>query len=158
MHPCLNPTGTPESLQNKVIMDVCFYFIRREIKNVHTFRKDTFKVETDANTNLQYKIKTSDERSKNHRDDTDQIITAHIPELQSEFCPVKSFLKFISKLNPRSNNLWQYPKDISKVQDADIWYPVVDLGGAIGAMAPPGHDFALLANPKSDHQILHYLT
>ena len=47
-----------------------------------------------------------------------------------------------------------------QVWEGDIFKrgSVADLGGAIGAMAPPGHDFALHANPNSDHQILHYLT
>lgn len=37
------------------------------------------------------------------------------------FCPVKSFLKYISKLNPKKNDLWQRPKDSYSLED-DVLY------------------------------------
>ena len=41
------------------------------------------------------------------------------------FCPVKSFLKYISKLNPNKTDLWQHPKD-SYSPDDDVWYVTKD--------------------------------
>ena len=93
------------------------------------FTKNTFTIETDPNTKLKYIVKAVDEQSKNHQDDSINIITAHMPEIVgSKYCPVQSFLKYLSKLHPRSDALWQHPRSADKVQDADIWYKGTYLG------------------------------
>ena len=43
------------------------------------------------------------------------------------FCPVKSFLKYISKLNPNKTDLWQHPKDLYSPDD-DVWYVNTAIG------------------------------
>ena len=42
-------------------------------------------------------------------------------------CPVISFLKYISKLHPEREDLWQRPKD-SFLEDDPIWYCNTPLG------------------------------
>ena len=82
----------------------------------------------DVNTNLKYIVKQVDEATKNHQSDTDKV-TAHMPEITgSKFCPVYSLVKYLNKLHPRSDYLWQHPKDKAKIHDHDIWYKVTHLG------------------------------
>ena len=77
-------------------------------------------MEVDANTNLKYICKSKDEETKNHQDDT-QLITGFMTELHgSPFCPVSSYMKYVSKLHPGCEFLWQQPK--SDITDKDIWY------------------------------------
>ena len=60
----LDPTGTPETLQNKVQMDIRFFFCRRANENIDAFTKDTFQIETDPDTGLKYVVKVIDETTK----------------------------------------------------------------------------------------------
>ena len=87
--------------------------------------KDTFMLDTDPNTGLKYIKKAIDEKTKNHQDDT-ELITAFMPEFpNSDRCPVKNFMFYMTKLDPRCNNLWQQVKDTTQLMnlnDTDIWY------------------------------------
>ena len=45
----------------------------------------------------------------------------------SQFCPVLSYEKYVSKLNPNCEKLWQRPKD-EFCDDDQIWYNNVPVG------------------------------
>ena len=84
--------------------------------------KNMFVVKIDPETNRKYVTKNIDELTKNHRADDKEKLTAMMPEQpDSPFCPVHSFEKYISKLRPICNNLWQKPLE-SFVENADVWY------------------------------------
>ena len=62
-------------------------------------------------------------QTMDHQDDFDEVITAHMPEIiDSYFFPVKSYLKYMSKLGQRNDVMWQHAKYPDKIKDADIWY------------------------------------
>ena len=85
-------------------------------------------MEVDPNTGLKYILKAVDEKTKNHQDDT-ELITAFMPEFpNSELCPYKNFMLYLSKLHPRCNDLWQQVKDPKYLNDTDIWYKPRKIG------------------------------
>ena len=101
-----NP-NTPFGLYNKVQWDIRLYFIRRCAENMRSMTKNTFVVKIDPETNRKYVTKNIDGLTKNHRADDNGKLTAMMPEQpDSPFCPVRSFEKYLSKLHPICNNLW----------------------------------------------------
>ena len=46
----------------------------------------------------------------------------------SDCCPLKNFLKYLSKLHPACNDLWQQVKEEKYLKDADIWYKLRKIG------------------------------
>ena len=116
----LSPTKSAQTLQDKVQFDIRFFFVRRANENIEKFRKDTFDVDIDPSTNLKFLRKDKDEQTKNHQDDT-EFVSICMPELPgSPFCPVASFMTYMSHLHPRCDALWQQVK--TEIKDADIWY------------------------------------
>jgi hypothetical protein len=90
--------------------------------------KSTFMVKKDSKTGLKYIVKTIDELTKNHRANDKEKTSAIMPENPgSEFCPVLSYEKYVSKLNPNCEKLWQRPKD-EFCDDDQIWYNNVPVG------------------------------
>ena len=151
-HAVLNPNGSPQNLQDKVQFDIRFYFIRRANENIDAFTKDTFVMEINHNNGLKYVKKVIDEQTKNHQDDT-SMITGIMPEMpNSPLCPISSFMKYVSKLNPRCEYLWQQAKDT--VQDCDIWYKPLKIGKnpLAGFMSRISHD-ADLSQVYTNHLI-----
>jgi hypothetical protein len=97
-------TDTPQGLFNKVQFGIRMYFFRRGAENMATRTKDTFVVKVDPKTNTKYVTKQIDELTKNHRFDDKENVTAIMPEIpNSPLCPVTSFEKYVSKLNPKCN-------------------------------------------------------
>ena len=117
----LDPTINNVTLQNKVQMDIRFFFCRRANENIDTFTKDTFAVESDPDTGLKYIVKVVDEATKNHQSDNEMVTTMMPQMIGHPNCPVKNFETYISKLEPNSKWLWQYPKEFY-MKDDDIWY------------------------------------
>ena len=98
----------PRSLQNKVQLDLRYYFVRRGTENIYNWTKDTFQLVHDEDTNMVYVKKVEDEETKNHKETDSEIITAFMPELKgSKMCPVMSFTTYMSALSPKTNYLWQ---------------------------------------------------
>ncbi|CAC5399007.1 unnamed protein product [Mytilus coruscus] len=114
----ISPTG----LLNKVKFDIRMYFFRRGAENMDKMTKDTFIVKTDPKTKTKYETKKIDELTKNHRFNDKKNVTALIPEQpESPSYPVVAFQKYISKLHPPCNRLWQRPLG-SFYQDSATWY------------------------------------
>ena len=107
---------SPESLQNKVQFDLRFYNCRHANENIQFFTRDTFEVKVDIDTGLKYIAKIQDEHTKNHNDCSSSLVTGSMTEIPgSKFCPVASFEKYVSKLSPGSNYLWQRPKTLAQI-------------------------------------------
>ena len=65
-------------------------------------------------------MKTNDELTKNHRDDDVQAEEGGMMIANdSPFCPVSSFEKNLSVLNPMNEFLFQRPKSSGK---GEVWY------------------------------------
>ncbi|XP_062591459.1 uncharacterized protein LOC134252942 [Saccostrea cucullata] len=90
--------------------------------------KDTFKIARD-DVGRQYVYQSIDELDKNHRADAAGSVTdGRMYELPgNKNCPVFSFQKYLSKLNPNKSDLWQRPRD-SFDPDADVWYVNASVG------------------------------
>ena len=59
-------TSTPKGLAEKVQFDVRVYFFRRRSENIHQMTRETFSVQTNPETGLQYVCQTKVELNKNH--------------------------------------------------------------------------------------------
>ena len=116
-------THTPRGLFNKVQFDIRYYFCRRGQENVRSMTKDTFVVRTDADTGLKYVVKRKDELTKNHRGDDSESFSGFMPEYSgSELCPVRSFEKYVDKLHPKCDALWQRPKEFLNSSNSEWYY------------------------------------
>ena len=128
-HPLLDPELNPRSLQNKVQMDLCYYFVRRGSENIYNWTKKTFEVKTDEATGIAYIDKIEDEQTKNHQEVDSEIITAFMPEQRgSKMCPVMSFTTYVSALSPKSDKLWQSVKFKDFNYNNKMWYGPGPLG------------------------------
>ena len=116
-------TNTPVVLFTKVQFDIRLYFFRRGAENMHKMTKDSFCIPSDPISGLRYVCKNRDELTKNHReDDKESSGEGVMPEIRGDAnCPVASFEKYISKLHPDCNRLWQRTRD-SFVECDSCWY------------------------------------
>ncbi|XP_070202535.1 uncharacterized protein [Littorina saxatilis] len=123
----LNP-NTPVGLANKVQFDVRLYFCRRANENMESMTKSTFCVRVDENTNRKYVMKMEDELTKNHRGMDDTFAAGVMVETGDPiYCPVRSFERYISLLNPNTDRLWQYPKSSFALDDT-CWFQNKPIG------------------------------
>ena len=114
--------NTPSGLQNKVQFDIRLYFCRRSAENMHLMNKSTFMINKDQKNRLIVRNEKSGRAYKNHREHDRELTSGAMPELQnSPLCPVKSFKKYLSKLHPDLDSLWQRPLDSFDESD-EVWY------------------------------------
>ena len=117
----MNPLTSPQTLQNKVEFDIRFFFCRRVNENILKFQKDTSIIQLDPDTNLRYVTKQMDEMTKNHKENSTELVSGLMPELRgSPMCPVSSFEKYLNHLNPKSPSLWQKAKTWEQVSKSVI--------------------------------------
>lgn len=115
-------SNTPYGLLNKVQLDIRLYFCRRGGENMADMTRDTFVCETSVNTGMKFVRKQKDELCKNRRENNKENFGGYMPEIAgSPYCPVESFLKYISKLNPDNEKLWQRPLASFRENDS-VWY------------------------------------
>ena len=150
----MDPDYTAQSLQDKVQFNIRFYFARTANENINKFTKKTFVSEVDPNTGIKYIRKDVDEQTKNHQMDTEMSNNAMTEFKSSCLCPVSSYLKYLSKLHPQCDYLWQQVKDQEKITDADIWYKPSKIGPnpLAGFMSRVSHN-ADLSKVYTNHSI-----
>ncbi|CAC5375819.1 unnamed protein product [Mytilus coruscus] len=120
-------TDTPCGLLHKVWFDIMFYLCRRGRENLRGMNKTTFAITQDSK-GREYVYQVVDELDKNHRETDDTITEAHMYAVNGHpLCPVASFRKYLSKLHPRNNDLWQKPVD-QFTDSQDVWYYNQSLG------------------------------
>ena len=110
-------------------------------------------MELDPNTGIKYIRKNLDEQTKNHQMDT-EMINAAMPELpNSDLCPVKTFMDYMSHLQPRCEYLWQHSKNKEDIKDT-VWYKPSKIGPnpLSGFMSRVSHD-ADLSCVYTNHSI-----
>lgn len=111
-----------KTLQNKVMYDIISQFGRRGQEGLRSLRKDSFKNCVDAK-GRHYICMAYNEADKNHHglDSRENIKQARMYENEGPFCPVKSFEKYLSKLNPGLSDFFQRP--LKNVQEnMEVWY------------------------------------
>ncbi|XP_061190714.1 uncharacterized protein LOC133198711 isoform X2 [Saccostrea echinata] len=112
--------ATPMGLFNKVQFDIRMYFCQRGNENLHAMTKDMFKV---------VKNKGTGEIFVRRVDDDDKETTPRMmPEVkESIYCPVLSFQRYLAKLHPDCDKLWQRPRDVFSDSDS-TWYCNIPVG------------------------------
>lgn len=116
---------SPKMLQYKVFVDIMIHFGRRGRENLATLTRQDFAVQPDPEGTL-YIYKTHDELTKNHQTDSEKSSDGRMYEIKgSDRCPVRSFVKYIRRLNPNCNKLFQQPKLTAK---DGIHYDNIPLG------------------------------
>ncbi|XP_071180979.1 uncharacterized protein [Mytilus edulis] len=112
-------------LQYKVFVDIMLHFGRRGRENLSSLTRKHFAVKRGADDKL-YVYKVIDEQTKNHQSDSELSSDGRMYEItDGERCPVKSFVKYIRRLNPKCVKLFQqarsYPKE-------GVYYDNIPLG------------------------------
>ena len=88
------------------IIDVNSLFLHQKLNSVFLFYN-------------RYVSKAVDELTKNHRSSDQEKVTGFMPEAPGNpMCPVASFERYILKLNPKCDRLWQHP--LGSYQDKDM--------------------------------------
>jgi hypothetical protein len=73
-------------------------------------------------TGLPFVYKKRDELTKNHRENDRSSSSGIMPAIPGNpLCPVASFTKYLEKLHPRNDSLWQRPRD-SFIESDAAWY------------------------------------
>ena len=119
-------TNTPTGLLEKVWVDVMLHFIRRGRENQREMTIDTFEMGVDA-SGKRFVGQSTGEVDKNHGALDETIGEGRMYETGKESCPVESFFKYISHLNPNQLAFWQKPKEKWSSCDT-IWYQNAPLG------------------------------
>ena len=105
------------------------HFCRRGKENQKELTPQMFAIETD-NLVKMYICQIRSEVTKHHQGlssvNTDSK-TVRMYETTTDNCPVKSFVKYLSKRHPKCESLFQSPRD-SFSDDDDIWYERRPLG------------------------------
>ena len=75
------------------------------MENMEEMKKDHFKLDFNQQNETWRVIKAKDELTKNHKD-IEEIVTGIMPENPGDaLCPVKSYVKYHSHLNPENKYL-----------------------------------------------------
>lgn len=125
----------PQQLQWLLFILIQLFFCRRGRENIENFSKSTFKVSRDSD-GQHFLYQEEDELNKNHREnDKEKSIGGRAYENieNPNICPVKIYLRYLSKLHPACNRLWQYTKASINENDT-IWFTNRPIGiNSIGA-------------------------
>ena len=92
------------------------FFCRRGRQNLRQLKKNDFEVKLDAKEQS-FVTKTTDEFNKNQRENDEQEDGAIMMPNDDPLCPVASFQKYTSRLNPENEQLFQRPKTREVCED-----------------------------------------
>lgn len=117
--------ATPAGLQNKVFIDIMVYLCNRGRENLRELCTSDFIIQTDS-CGLKYVAYNTDKLTKNHRGelgDDEASQGGMMYEMQNNSkCPVISFEKYMSVLNPLCQSFWQRPKRSGNEINNSTWY------------------------------------
>ncbi|KAK3088709.1 hypothetical protein FSP39_022724 [Pinctada imbricata] len=147
----------PKQLQWRVFCDVMIYFGRRGRENLRDLKITDFACKRDGEGKM-FIYLVKDEVTKNHQNDPNTA-SGRMYELQDgdDLCPVRTFVRYKRKLNPKCVFLFQRPSSNPK---ADVWYDNCPVGANNATASntdvplidfPSDSDFGL--EPLSDSQI-----
>ena len=120
---------TPKGLFRKVFFEVMYYMYRSDCANLRTLRKDDFATGTDE-SGRSYVYLMNEELPKSRHQDFTEVTYENgrmfeIPG--SRACPVLSYKKYVSKLNPDCPLFFQLVK-VNVGPDDRVWYTKGPLG------------------------------
>ncbi|XP_048757928.2 uncharacterized protein LOC125668156 [Ostrea edulis] len=148
-------TETPCGLQNKVWFDLMFYLCRRGRENLRNMTKSTFSTDIDA-CGREFVFQAIDEADKNHRSSApDETVgeARMYSQPGNVQCPVTSFKKYLNKLHPEIDALWQRPLN-SFDENSSVWYCKSPLGkNILSNMMPEISKLGKLSRIYTNHSI-----
>ena len=112
--------------KTKVFFEVMLYFCRRGRQNLRELKKTDFSFSTDGK-GAKYVCKTTDELTKNRRENNEGFEGGVMFEKPGPHCPVVSFERYIQHLNPSNEFLFQRPKKNAGISD-QVWYDNMVVG------------------------------
>ena len=117
----------PVSLQLKVYFEIALHCARRGCEGLRELGKDSFVVKVDEN-DREYVTIRYHELEKNHQglNKREQVRDPRMYAQNDENCPVKSFRKYVSALNPNCDAFFQ--RTNPQFKDSGIWYQNAPLG------------------------------
>ena len=148
----------PVGLQRLVFFNLQYMFCRRGRKGLRSLKKDAFEVERDG-ANKEFLYQRYNEHSKNHPGTLNEKFHAKkkLYATDDEFCPVKTYKLYLSKLNPLCEYLFQRPKkSINTINSttSPIWYDNMPLGhNTLGNMMKNISIDAKLSQTYTNHSI-----
>ena len=136
-----------------------FPIIRCGRETLRLLRKQTFAVEADATGN-KYVYQALDGLDKNHRgkdQPDDSPGEGRMYERpNSQYCPVKTFELYLSKLNTSLSCLWQRPNPRESFSERDeVWYCNAPLGKKYASFVNEFHFKGNAIVLSSAHQSLY---
>ena len=141
----------PKSLQRKVFFELEYFFCRRAMENLRSLTTKSFVVKTDEN-GIEYVALDIEEFEKNHGAFDEDYDGGVMYATRTDNCPVFSFKKYISKLNPAIETLFQRPR--SEPSDCRPWYDAQVLGVTyLGKMMKEMSKDAALSQLYTNHCI-----
>lgn len=120
-HSRVMDTSTPKGLLNRVWFDIQVHFGRRGKQANRNLKPDSFVIRKDKRGLRFCTLSCGDEATIHNK--KDQCSMFEKPG--SEFCPVTSLLKYLSRLPPNATALYLQPK---KELADEMWYSHVPLG------------------------------
>ncbi|KAK3096570.1 hypothetical protein FSP39_001389 [Pinctada imbricata] len=121
-------TDCPKSLQRKVWFDITLNFARRGRENLRQLKFDCFNFAQDEN-GCEYVEMAYNESTKNHQGDNlkdrDFECRPRMYASGGASCPISSLRKYLELRNPKTDHLFQRPKD--SVQNG-VWYNSAPIG------------------------------
>ena len=120
-----NPLG----LQRKFWFEISLYFCRRGRENLRDLKKDTFRVDKDEN-GVEFVTQNTDELTKKTREDnlSSRTNSGRMYRTGTPICPVDTYKKYMAKLNPQCDFLFQSPKTSTPPCPTATWYKKTPLG------------------------------
>ena len=106
-----------KSFKTKYFLKLCCTFVAEEDK---ISEKSDFLFNADG-TGARYVRKTTDELTKNRRQDDEGFEGGVMHEKPGSNCPVASFELYLSHLNPLNEFLFQRPKRNVSISE-NVWY------------------------------------
>ena len=120
--------STPRGLQLKVWFELMVYICRRGRENLRQLTKGHFAINADSE-GRRYVYQAVDEMTKKIREDnmSTRVDAGRMYETKTEGCPVASFEKYLSVLNPNCDALFQTPLPSVKPDDR-VWFKKSPVG------------------------------
>ena len=145
-------TSTPQGLQKKVFMDIMLHFGRRGREGLCELRKDSFVIIEDENGTKYiepaYNEMEKTKQGVDAREEGKQCVMTAAPG--DSTCPIASFEKLISLLNPNCPYLFTRPK--SQYTEHGPWYTCQKMGkNMIGNMMKRISEEAGLSQLYTNH-------
>ncbi|XP_072048519.1 uncharacterized protein KIAA1958-like [Amphiura filiformis] len=121
------PLTTASGLQNKVFIDTMVYFANRGMENLRVMKPEDFLLQTEAESGREF-YSLKDFGTKNHAMDDTASQGGRMYEIQGNpRGPVATLKKYLDKLNPQCQWMWQRPKKMV-TEDVSVWYDNSPLG------------------------------